>query len=108
MTVSFHCYAEQQETAYNLMSLWQASLELYATQTNLRKASVAVWLIGAVADLSQLLNTGYEGRSQMDVQFGVVSQMTEDLGEITSVEGTGAVESDQGTVTTDFTAGTGE
>lgn len=82
MTVSFQCYAREQEDAYNLMALWQGSLELQKTQENLRRAGIAVWIIGNVADLSALLNTGYEGRSQMDCTFGVASNLVEDLGEI--------------------------
>lgn len=104
MTISFHCYAQEQETAYNLMALWQGSLELFQTQANLKAAGVAVWLIGNVADLSQLLNTGYEGRSQMDVQFGVASNLTENLGEIDTAEITGTVDTLQGTVEVFVTA----
>lgn len=95
MTVSFHCYAREQEDAYNLMALWQASLELQQTQENLRAGGIAVWLIGDVADLSELLNTGYEGRAHMDVQFGVVSNLVQDLGEIDEFELTGTVDTDQ-------------
>lgn len=98
MTVSFHCYAREQETAYNLMALWQGSLELFATQAALKAAGVAVWIIGGVADVSQLLNTGYEGRAQLDVQFGVASNLTEDLGEIDTVQISGEVENGEVTI----------
>lgn len=91
MTVSFQCYAREQEDAYNLMALWQGSMELEQVQENLRKAGIAVWIIGNVADLSALLNTGYEGRSQMDCTFGVVSNLTQVLGEIDIAEVTGEV-----------------
>lgn len=104
MTVSFHCYAQEQETAYNLMALWQGSLELFETQSNLKAAGIAVWLIGNVADLSQLLNTGYEGRSQMDVQFGISSNLTEDLLSIDTIEVEGTVDTVDQVVEIDFTA----
>lgn len=91
MTVSFHCYAVDQETAFNYMALWQGSLELWQTQVNLRAAGIAVWIIGTVADLSKLLNTGYEGRAQLDVQFGIVSNLGEDLGVIQTTDITGEV-----------------
>lgn len=97
MTISFHCYAQEQETAYNLMTLWQGSLELFQTQSNLKAAGIAVWLIGNVADLTQLLNTGYEGRSQMDVQFGISSNLSEDLSAIEHVEAVGTVDTGQDT-----------
>lgn len=86
MSVSFHCYALTPEDAYNYMALWQGALALESVQNLLRRTAIAVWLIGNVADLSQLLNTGYEGRSQMDVQFGITSNMKEDLGEIDTVQ----------------------
>jgi hypothetical protein len=103
MTVSFHCYGTSHEEAYNYMTLWQGSLELKTIQQLLRKSGIAVWIIGAVADLSQLLNTGYEGRSQMDVQFGLASNLTDDPGEIDTVGIQGTVETDSGTVSVDFT-----
>jgi len=96
MMVSFQCYAQQQETAYNLMALWQGSLELEQVQENLRKAGIAVWVIGNVADLSALLNTGYEGRAQMDCSFGIASNLTQDLGQIDTAEVTGKVTFDGG------------
>ncbi len=96
MTVSFHCYATTQEEAYSYMALWQGALELPGVQESLRTATptniLAVWLIGTVADLSQLLNTGYEGRSQMDVQFGICSNLVENDGAIESADITGTVD----------------
>lgn len=103
MTVGFQCYAQEQEQAYSLMCLWQGSLELFATQENLRRAGIAVWVIGNVADLSQLLNTGYEGRAQLDTTFGIASNLVEDLGEIDTAEVTGTTELDTGTDTETFT-----
>lgn len=96
MTVSFNCYGRSHEEAYNYMALWQSSLELESVQADLRKAGIAVWLNGNVADLSALLNTGFEGRAQMDVQFGVASNLTENLGEIDTITIEGTVTTDQG------------
>lgn len=97
MTVSFHSYAVEHEDAYNYMGLLQSSFETQSIQEVLRRAGVAVWVIGTVADLSQLLNTGYESRAQMDVTFGIAANITEDLGEIDTVEVTGTITTDQGT-----------
>lgn len=96
MTVSFHAYGKSHEQAYGIMSLWQTSLDLKAVQEALRKAGIAVWTIGNVADNSQLLNTGYEGRAQMDCTFGIASNLS-------GVPGTGVIErvTGTGTVTTD-------
>ena len=103
MSVSFHVYALDKDQAYNYMALWQACLDQFTTQEWLRRAGIAVWLIGNVADLSQLLNTGYEGRTQMDVQFGIASNLTEDLGAIEKVAVTGTIQTDTGTVVVPFT-----
>ena len=77
------------------MGALQGFLDQVPTQAVLRKAGIAVWLLGAVADVSALLNTGYEGRAQMDVQFGIASNMigtsAEDLGAIEKVTTTGEI-----------------
>lgn len=85
MTVDFSCYGCTHEQAYDYMALWQASLELETTQENLRRAGIAVWLNGSVRDLSVLLNSGFEGRAQMEVQFGIASNLDEDLGGIQTI-----------------------
>ena len=103
MTVEFNCYGNSHEEAYNYMCLWQSALELETVQADLRVATIAVWLNGNVADLSALLNTGFEGRAQMDVQFGIAANMTADLGSMDSVQIDGTIQTDQGTVTTQQT-----
>lgn len=86
MVVSFQCFSHEHEESYELMSLLQAALELPSIQEFLRKQGLALWLNGSVTDLSQLLNTGYEARSQMDVQFGFTSQLNDTLSTIEFVE----------------------
>ena len=90
MTVSFHCYGTSHEEAYNYMGLWQASLNTEPTIQRLRQAGIAIWMVGNVADLSLLLNTGYEGRSQMETTFGIASNIISDFGEMdhVTIEGT--------------------
>lgn len=103
ISASFQCYAQDQETAYNYMSLWQMALEMVTTQAALRESGIAVWTIGDVADLSQLLNTGYEGRAQLDVTFGVAFNKTEDLGTIEEIEVSSTVDTGKEEVEQDFT-----
>lgn len=103
MTVSFHAYGRTHEEAYNYMALWQAALDQFTVQEQLRRAGVAVWIIGNVADLSALLNTGYEGRAQMDVQFGIASNLVEDLSEIVEAPVEATINTDSGDVSQDFT-----
>lgn len=95
MTISFQCYATSHEEAYNFMSLWQTALDLSNIQEDLRRSGIAVWIIGNVADLSALLNTGYEGRSQMDCTFGIAMNLSSDLGSEDAVEVQGSISSDQ-------------
>jgi hypothetical protein len=98
MSVSFHSYAINKDDAYNLMAFWQALLETIPIKQTLEKAGIAVWLNGGVADMSQLLNTGYEGRAHMDVVFGINSNITEQVDSIIEVQTTGTVTDDSGNV----------
>lgn len=97
MSVSFNTYGSTHEQAYNLMCLWQTALDEETTQEALRRAGISVLIIGTVADLSALLNTGYEGRAHLDCQFGLAFNVTSDLGEIKTVPYTGTVETEAGT-----------
>lgn len=101
MSVSFQCFATSHEEAYNYMALWQSCLDLFTTQEQLRKAGIAVWTIQNVADISQLLNTGYEGRSQLDCTFGIASNLTEDLSYVHEVKGSGTITKDSGETETE-------
>lgn len=104
MTIDFHCFGKSHEEAYNLMCLWQSALDLEDIQSDLRSAGIAVWIIGTVADLSALLNTGYEGRAHMDCQFGLAFNIQSNLGEIDSgaVEGTVNFDGGQSELTAEF------
>lgn len=95
MTVSFQSFGRTHEDSYNYMVLWQQALETETTQGNLRLAGIALWVNGNVADLSKLLNTGYEGRAGMDVEFGKSSNISDDQGGIEKVTIQGTVTSDQ-------------
>jgi hypothetical protein len=105
MTISFDCYGNSHEEAYNYMALWQTSLDLENVQADLRQYGIAVELIGTVADLSALLNTGYEGRAHLDCTFHIAMNLTSDLGAEESVEVQGAVDTNSGIVNTDVTVG---
>lgn len=95
MVVDFDCYGRSHEEAYSYMAAWQSALETETVQWNLRAAGIAVWLNGSVLDLSALLNTGFEGRCHMQVDFGVAANVTENLGTIDKATVTGTVTSDQ-------------
>ena len=72
-TVSFNTYGPSHEAAYTLMATIQAGFDMMPVQQGLSAAGIAVWTLGAILDLSVLLNTGYEGRAQMDITYGVAA-----------------------------------
>lgn len=101
MDVSFECYGRSHEEAYDYMALLQALLDTWDVQGSLRAAcGISVMTIGTLADLSELLNTGTEGRSQMDCVFGVAANVSSDQGSIDQVAVQGQVSTEQGTQTT--------
>lgn len=75
MTVSFQTFGKTHEQAWSMMALWQAMLADHEVREVLSRGTVAVWQIGAVIDLSVAMNTGFEGRAQMSVDFGVLSSI---------------------------------
>lgn len=98
MTIDFNAYGRTHEEAYEVALTWQCALESEATQANLRASGVAVWLNGSIADLSELLQTGYEGRAHLEVLFGVAVNITEDRNSIEDVTVNGQTTSDQNRV----------
>ena len=103
MTVEFNSYGTSHEEAYNYMTLWQTALDNEGIQSDLRKAGIAVWVIGNVADLSKLLNTGFEGRAHLETTFGIAVNFATDLGEMDSVTVEGTVSAGTSTIDTDET-----
>jgi hypothetical protein len=106
ITVGFNAYGRTHEEAYNYMEVWRSALDLDTVQQDLRSAqpqSIAVVLMETIADVSQLLNTGYEGRAHLDVIFGVAANLVETLGEMDTAPIAGTVETDSGVVTIDET-----
>jgi len=89
MSVSFHCYALDQDEAYNKMMLFQMALNTNPIQESFRRKGLAIWDWGTVADLSALLNTGYQGRTQFDVQFGYAANLISTVGTIDTIDITG-------------------
>jgi len=100
MMVDFNCYAHTHEEAFNYMGLWQTTLDLEDIQQNLRDYGIAVWIIGTIADLSKLLNTGYEGRAHLDCSFGIAMNLQSDLGYMDQGTVEGVIASDSGTIDT--------
>lgn len=96
MTVAFDFYGTSHEEAYNYLTTWQTALDLEDIQADLRLSGIAVWGPGTVADLSALLNTGYEGRAHMDHTFGIAANLQSDLGSMEHVTVDGTIDTDNG------------
>ncbi len=102
VSTSFQCFAKEQEDAWDLMARLQSALQQLGPQGALRRAGIAVWRVGTVADLTQLLNTGYEGRAQMDVLFGMAANVEEKTSVVDKVELEGTVQVGDSQVVQDF------
>lgn len=86
MLVGFDAYAKDHESAYEIMGNLQAALDTEATQMLLAQNGVAVWRQNSVMDLSMLIETGFEGRAHMDVEFGMASSVRTRVDNILSVD----------------------
>lgn len=91
MLVSFESFGASHEQAYGVMAALQAALQVCTVQQVLDAANMAVCDIGPIRDLSTLLLTSFEGRTQMDVTFGLTSELTVDAGYIDSAPVSGSV-----------------
>lgn len=96
MMIDFNAYGQTHELAFNYMATWQTALDLQDIQQNLRQVGIAVWVIGTIADLSKLLNTGYEGRAHLECSFGIAMNLRSDLGSIETATVAGTATTDQG------------
>lgn len=94
MNVSFDCFARTHELAYGLMSAWQSALDQGPTLDALDFGGMSVADIGAVADLSALLNTSFEGRAHLDVSFGLMASVAVNVGQIATVPLTSQIHAD--------------
>lgn len=100
IVVSVNTYGRSHEEAYGVMAALQFGLDNPAVLDPLRAAGIAVWWQGAVGDLSMLLETGYEGRAQMDVFLGVAGNIQSAVDTVGSVEVVGNI---QGATAVDIT-----
>ena len=86
-TMSIKAYGEN---AAQVMTNLHSSLELHSVQQLFQAANISKQTKGPVQKISVTLETGIEERYQMDVIFNASSILTEDQGEIRTVEITDA------------------
>lgn len=73
----------------------QDALESPVKRQGLTAAGLAVFQVGAILDLTELVETGFESRAQLDITMGIASNRDEDLGAIEKVEVTGTIDGDE-------------
>ena len=102
---AFDFFGATHEEAYGLAAAWQSGLDQDQIWGALDVAGLAVWRADQVVDLSAMLNTGYEGRAHVTVQFGLTAVSTVDVGYIEHVPVNGQATGDNGApLTIAFTA----
>ena len=74
------------EGAVHAVSSLQSSLEKPTVLEALRASGLAVWDSGSVQSIPEILETGIEERANLDVLFGVLSSVTDEVGFIEEVE----------------------
>lgn len=62
-----------------------STLRLITVLESLRASGIAVWIHGSPTNITALEETEYEERAQFDVTFGLVQNVTDDPGVITSI-----------------------
>lgn len=72
--------------AQDMMIQLQDSLEDDNRRSILTSAGLAVWFSSDILDVTELLETGYEPRAQLDVEFGIASNRETDFGAIETVQ----------------------
>lgn len=92
ITVSCQAYVERPDSldptkhALHLMSVAQSSLGLPATLAALSAAGLAVVDEGDVTDISEVIGEAFASRANMDVRFGLASNVEERTGYIDQTE----------------------
>jgi hypothetical protein len=87
-------------TAQDLLAQVQDACENPLALETLNDAGIAVWSAGDILDLTELVESGFESRAQIDLVIGLASNRDVDLGYIDSVEFVGTVEGDDEPVVT--------
>lgn len=72
--------------AQDLLIKLQDSLEDPTKRLPLTEAGLAVFFANDILDVTELLETGFEPRAQLDVEMGIASNRTTDLGAIETVK----------------------
>lgn len=91
MVCAFDFYGSSHEQAYGLAATWQSALDQDHIWQALDIAGLAVQRVDQVMDLSAMLQTGFEGRAHLTVQFGLTAVSQVNVGFIEDVPVSGQV-----------------
>lgn len=78
--------------AHDILEKIRDATENPAAMESLNNAGLSVMDTADILDLTELLETGFESRYQMDLMMGIASNREEDLGAIESVKFQGTVD----------------
>lgn len=96
--------SDPDRNAFNQLSILQASLGLPSVQATLRAVDVAIIEELAIQDISSPVEDAMENRASMDVRMRTISQLTEYLGYVDTVTGTGTFDAGDETITETYEA----
>ncbi len=96
LTVSVKAYGNQTNDPISILTNLQLSLGKLEVLESLRSGGIAVWNEGPISDISEVLETGFEERANMDVLFAASHSTVTDGGLIEKVDLSGEVEADTG------------
>lgn len=97
MSVKAYVDKNQQDffDAQDLLLQLQDALEDPIKRETLDQAGLAPWEVGDILDVTELVETGYEPRAQIDITMGIVSNREADFGAIETVEITPTIEGEE-------------
>jgi len=96
--------SDPDRNAFNTLSILQASLGLPTVQAQLRAVDIAIIEELAIQDISERVEDAMENRATMDVRMRTISQLTEYLGYVDTVTGTGTYNAGDETITEPYEA----
>lgn len=70
---------------HDLLEQIRDAIENPVAMESLHASGLAVWTVGDILDLTELIETGYESRYSMDLGMGIASNRQADLGAIQNV-----------------------
>lgn len=98
-TIAIRAFGTMENKAHfepqDILTVLQDALEDPNRRAPLTNAGLSVWFSTDILDVTELLETGYEPRAQFDIEMGIASNRTADLGAIEKTKIQGTVDGDE-------------